>query len=737
MIEKNLRTWSVAFVVGVVLLLRPGFAMKASYGAWTPEGLDELRAPNAPWEIHAEKLEYHEKEGVYVAEGDVVIQKGAQVLKANRAVYHRKSGIAEVWGNVRFETQGDVITGQKAIFYLNKRSGKIEQGHVFLRENQLHISSSSLERLSENTYLAKDCKITTCDGERPAWSLTASEVKVTLEGYGTAKHAAFRIKDVPVLYFPYFIFPAKTKRQTGLLPPRMGYSGRNGLDIEIPFFWAISDQTDATFYERYMTKRGYMQGIEFRYITSKQSKGIFMLDILSDRKEKDLSDPDDAELSPLRRTNKVRYWFRGKADQDLPYGVQARLDADYVSDQDYLKELTGGLFGYEARPDIERKWGRPLEERLSPLRSSNLLVSRLWEGITLQADSHYYQRPEHPSPNETPEPLLGVHLARLVSPIASLPLFYSFGLSYQNIWRKDGDKGNEIRLGPEIMMPLRLGQYLELEPSFSFNYEGRWIDQARDGTEYSWARDYQGDLRLSSRMERLFDVSIGNIKRLRHTIRPSLTYTYHEVRSDDELGWFDPVTDEGKVNKVTMKLANTLDTRSEDKQGKVTYRQWVTFNLTQSYNVDEARKSLEPGNKRRPFDPLSISLTVKPIKIVDIYWSTQWDHYDNEFTNNDLSIELCIDRSGGRKDHYKAEYQSAKGQYRNLFLSADVGLWGGFSAGGSYSKDFYVDQEISSDVWVNYGAQCWGVKVVARREDEDTRFMVFFELKGLGQFRTW
>ena len=735
--QKNLRVFFVIVAANIILLFQPYLGPKPCVAAWRSQGAQEIGSPNLPWEIRASKLEYHDKEGVYVAEGDVVIKKGTQVLKANRAVYDRRSGIAKVWGDVHFESGGDIITGSRAVFDLNKQTGKIEQGHVFLRQNHVHISSRSLERLSEDTYLAKDCKITTCDGQRPAWSLTAAEVKVTVEGYGTAKHAAFRIKDVPVLYFPYFIFPAKTKRQSGLLPPRMGYSDRNGLDVELPFFWAISAQTDATFYERYMTKRGYMQGLEFRYITSDGSKGAFMFDILSDRKDKDLNDPDDAEISPLPRTNKGRYWFRGKADQNLPFEMEARLDVDYVSDQDYLKEFTGGLFGYEARPNIQRKFGRPLEERLSPLRSSNLLLSRLWEGMTLQADSHYYQRPDHPSVNDTPEPLLGLHMSRLISPIPRTPMLYSLGLNYQNIWSQDGDKGNEISLAPEVTMPLRLGRYVEIEPSLSFNYEGRWVDQSQDGTQYAWARDYEADLRVSSRMEKIFDVSIGRIERLRHTIRPSLIYTYHEARSDDNLSWFDPLTDKGKLNKLSFTLENFLDARSKDEEGKVSYRQWATFSLTQPYNLDELRRSLNAGEKRRPFDPLQISFTLKPLRLLDIYWSARWDHYDNEFKSNDLSVELSLERWKGRKDHYRAEYQSAKGEYRNLLLSADVGLWGGFSAGGSFSKDFYVDQEISSDIWLDYEAQCWGVKVVAHREDEETRFMVFFELKGLGQFRTW
>ena len=103
---------------------------------------------------------------------------------------------------------------------------------------------------------------------------------MTIEGYGQVWHPSFRVKNFPVLYFPYMIFPAKTKRQSGLLMPDPGYSTRDGLTLNLPFFWAISDNTDATFNEYYMSRRGLMQGAEFRYALSPFSKGTLMLDYL-------------------------------------------------------------------------------------------------------------------------------------------------------------------------------------------------------------------------------------------------------------------------------------------------------------------------------------------------------------------------------------------------------------------------------------------------------------------------
>jgi LPS-assembly protein len=301
---------------------------------------------NAKWQITADKLSYDRDEGLYVAQGNVVIVRGGQVLKAKEARYNEKTGMVEATGDVVLEANGDVLKAEKAVFDLNSQTGKITKGRIFLHQNHYYISGEDMEKTGPNTYVVKSCNVTTCEGETPDWSITGSEVEVTLEGYGTVKNAVFRIRDLPAFYLPYTLFPAKSKRQSGALPPAAGYSSLNGAQVEVPIYWAISDQMDATFYEQYMSERGLMQGFEYRYVAEEDSKGDFLFDVLQDKiEEKNLSDPDQLNISPLPRTNETRYWLRSRTNQQLPLGVRAKLDTDYVSDADYLKEFYGSLFG--------------------------------------------------------------------------------------------------------------------------------------------------------------------------------------------------------------------------------------------------------------------------------------------------------------------------------------------------------------------------------------------------------
>jgi LPS-assembly protein len=711
--------------------------MKASFSVAADESLKGLglEGREARWEIKARKLSYLEREGLYVAEGDVVISRDGQVLSAQKASYNEKTGVAEVSGDVRLEINGDILTGESGAFNLKTYTGQITKGRLFDREHHFYISGDLVEKVGPNRYMIKNCRLTTCDGVKPDWSVTGSEVEVTVEGYGKVKNVAFRIRDVPFFYLPYAIFPVKTKRQSGVLPPQAGYSNINGAMVEVPIFWAISDQTDATFYPRYMSKRGFMQGFEFRYVAEHDSKGDFLFDILfDDMKEKNLNDPDDVELSPFPRTNETRYWLRSRTDQQLPLGVLARLDTDFVSDQDYLREFTGGLVGYEARQELAGRYGRPIEEIQSPNRRSALRLSRDGQGYSLQGGGAYFQLPENPPNDPTPQPLGIANFSILPTQIPSLPLFLKrFDTVYEYIWRDVGTQGQSISFSPAVNYPIWFGRYLAFEPSVGYAINSQWFDEPGGDTNHQSKDVYEVQGRLSTILERIFDFQWRDAKKLKHQIRPSLIYTYRVPQDEDKPSpWFEPILTEGRINRFSFALENFFDVRKENEKGEVSYAQWAALRLAQGYDVDEARRDEEPAREKRPFEPLEVELRLTPFPYLDFKGGVLWDHQEDQVSATDLSLEFSLDRSGGRKDRFKVDYLYIKGESENINYNINVNLWHGFSVGTFLQKDISRRHDISTGYWLEYQSHCWGVRLSATSFDEISTFMVTFNLLGLG-----
>ena len=97
--------------------------------------------------------------------------------------------------------------------------------------------------------------------------IEASEITLDhASGIGTGEHLKLKIYGVPIAYAPKLSFPITDERKSGLLFPTIGYGQNWGFNIEVPYYWNIAPQHDATFSGRLMTNRGLLGSGEYRYM---------------------------------------------------------------------------------------------------------------------------------------------------------------------------------------------------------------------------------------------------------------------------------------------------------------------------------------------------------------------------------------------------------------------------------------------------------------------------------------
>ncbi len=148
----------------------------------------------------------------------------------------------------------------------------------------LKITSTKLERISQEIYEAQEATITSCycrEGESPAWRIYSDHYRAQYEGYADIKHAVFFVKEIPIFYLPYLRVPVKNKRQTGLLPMTYSFNKIDGVTLGIPFYWAINKESDATIDFNRIENRGFQLGLQYRHQLSKEfgwefkSEGVY------------------------------------------------------------------------------------------------------------------------------------------------------------------------------------------------------------------------------------------------------------------------------------------------------------------------------------------------------------------------------------------------------------------------------------------------------------------------------
>ncbi|MDO9263307.1 MAG: LPS assembly protein LptD, partial [Desulfosalsimonadaceae bacterium] len=602
-----------------------------------------------------------------------------------------------------------------------------------------------------------------CDGERPAWQITGQNLDVTIEEYGWVKIAAFRVKDMPVLYLPYVFFPVKTKRQSGLLTPQINFSSRNGVEVTQPLYWAINQSSDATLYYHHLQERGEKIGGEYRYTVSRRSKGTLMMDSLDDRQADDGTGdwgyPDD----PWMRTNSDRYWFRTKIDQALPGDVKAALDLDIISDQDYLHEFSDGYTGFNETKDyFNSQFGRDLDDENDPVRENALTFSRIWTQYSVNAELLWYDdvvKRRQESTDNTLQQLPGVTFDAIKQPVLNDRFLVGMNSEYNNFFRKDGDTGQRMDIHPRIYLPLHYQNYFAFEPSAGFRqtawYTDPEIPDAADDSANPTYNDYKHrelyDLKadLSTDLFQVFQIKNETVDKIKHTITPKLEHSYIPDVDQSEYPLF---TDTDRIepeNLTTFSLTNFLISKRHTQKPKSDgfsanapaampdsdpYHQFLRFLLSQSYDF---RKADEPHEK--PYTPLYAELDVEPAGLLTLHADSEWSHDIGRFVSHNVNARL----TSGSGDYLLVEhrYSEDQDQIQNpgqdhiqsvclgwlKSITKSTGLF------GNYERNIETGKSIETVIGCHYQAQCWSVELSYKHEINDRKIGFMIGLNGLAE----
>jgi LPS-assembly protein len=718
--KTMLRRFSLAFYITFILMsapINPLWAEESSQG---------------PVDIEADSIAYDRDLNTYNAKGNVLITYDGGTLKGDSVILNKTTNVAEAEGHVVLKSASDTIEGDKVIFDTVAKTGIVYEGKMFVVKNHFYLKGSSIEKKGEATYNIKQATATTCDGEAPDWRLVGREINVTIDGYGILKNGRFLVKDIPILYIPCLPFPAKTTRQTGLLFPYLSYSqNKHGLDIEIPFFWAISENTDATFYQRYMSKRGFKEGIEFRYALGKGTFGTIYGDFLNDQKHvvEDLG----GGLTRNWQSDQKRWSYYWNHETRINPTFYARADIAKVSDIWYFRDFSSQNYYLDhyakKNDDRYKKVSFYGDEALGSLTSS-ARVFKGWDFYSLNLLGRYtddFTKPSNASTLQT-YPELTFTAAR--QSIFGTPLLWEMNTAYNYFYRSEGQKGHLYDLEPVFSLPISLGRYVQLTP------EVGWKGTFWQREDHEATGDLRGDERnvftagigLSTELTRVYDVSGTKIDKIKHSIKPEVSYQYI---ADDNQGtlpdYVIPVSDK---NALGYALTNTFTARIKDKDGKVSYREIARIKLAQAFDIKETRReTISPGDKKRPFSLMDLEVDVNPFSYVSLIVRNTLNVYSGDWIRANYDIAL----NDGRGDMMTVGYHYAQDFVKEIDLSLKAALTKSLDTQYIFRRNERDHRILESTVVLNYHKQCWGVTLGYSTSYNDHRFMLQISLTGLGK----
>lgn len=711
-----------------------------------------VSAPEDPreisWNISALMVTYDNERELYIAEDEVVITGGKTRLEADYVEFSNTTKEAFAQGNVLLISGNDTITCNAMKINLLTEMGTINQGTIFIQESNFYISGEKLRKTGEFTYDAKKGTITSCDGETPDWKITGKNIKVSIDGYGQASHAALWAKKMPVLYSPYLVFPVKNKRQTGFLVPRIHNSDRKGFGYEQPLYFAISRNTDATLYADYMSDRGVKVAGEYRYVLAPESKGMMVMDYLEDRKIDDgtAATKDYSYSSTPQRTNSDRYWFRMKHDQALPNEFKAKLDIDVVSDADYLHEFKEGLTGFDAtNENFEAMFGRSLDEYDDTTRKNSLLVTRGWSNYNLNIQALWYDdviARRQKTDDTTLQTLPSIELDSTRNKIGESGFYYTLDSEFRSFYRKDTTvtlvDGQRADFYPKLYYPTKLGKAFAFEPyvgvrGTAWNTKD-FTDTYGNDDDIRYRGLYDMGAALSTTINKVFSLNNGFAEKLQHEIVPKLEYGFQPNVVQDDLPYFDTLDDLEEKNLVTWSLTNTFTSRTSVLQPDGTqssqYKELGWFKLYQDYDIKNERDDDNATDK--PWQDLKLKYEFNPFHYLSTDGDIALDPYNRHFT--EVKVGAAI--KDNRGDSIYTAYRYSTNASHTWYTRFTGQITDYLKAYYSFESDLDREDTIESRVGILVQKECWGLALEFKEESADKSVAFMVTLRGIGEFGT-
>ncbi len=667
----------------------------------------QILRPEGPVEIEADQVIHLREQNLYQARGNVEIRMGRVRLRSDEVDFYSDTQIAEAQGHVELTDGEDVLRCEKMRVNLETQTGVVDNARLITQQN-FHITGKRVEKLGPKTYRIWDGTFTTCSGESPDWIFKAKRVDLTIEGYAVARSSFFEAKGVPLAYLPIGIFPVKTKRQTGFLIPDFGYSSEFGPEVNLPFFWAISQDKDATIYLNWLGDRGLKEGGEFRYAPSRNTQGQANFYYIDDQE---------------REEDRWAFFFRHD-QQELPLGLYARGDINLVSDNDYPFDFEEDFPGERL---IDVRTLRQLE--------STFVGGRAWPQYNLVGEFSYFDDLTVEDNDGTLQRLPEITLAAFDQPLWRTPVYGGGGFSYTHFWRLEGVRGNRLDLFPEVSLPFRPLRWLKFLPVAGLRETLYWPDNEPDGEDDFEARTLPSfGAVLSTTVSRIFETPPLGYDRVRHRIEPTVSYTYIPRVDQDDLPFFDERDRIPYTSEITYGLTNFIEGKIQSASGSE-IRRLLKLELSQSYSLGDP---FFPGedSPERQLSNIRGKLWFSPLRYLDLRSEAEYSLIQDQIVLHNTVASA----SDSRGDSVSLEYQFSKDELEQINFYAQIRLWEWADLFGSYRYDLFNDLRVETEAGLTYRSQCWNVtfsvedrnRSVDRTREDEIKVKLSISLVGLG-----
>ena len=588
---------------------------------WTLHGKAEIVFRD--YTLRADEVTYDEDTGLITATGNVYAEGGPndERISASHGTYNIKTQQGKFY---------DVLASTGVRF--KGKNVTLTNDYPFVFTGQM------VEKTGRDTFVVHHGSVTSCQLPNPKWTFNAERVEIKVGGNAKLYNSTFRIKKIPLFYFPVAGHPVnKAGRESGFLVPNFGASSRKGTIIGDSFFWAINRSVDATLGAEYYSSRGWAQHGEFRARpTDNSTIHATYFGVL------------DRGYGP-QKIDQGGQDIKLDAETILPWNIRSVANVNYLS-------------SFVFRAAFTEQFSQAVNSEVKSL----LFFSKDYNDYFFNASASRYQNFQSVTRGDL------ITILRLPSfeamaadhPIWKTPLYWSYDLALDGVSRREptfktNDLVGRFDLEPRVSLPLAWrgwSLFSEVATRNTFYTQRKaassGIGAVEDKLLNRRAIEASAELRAPA-LSRIFDKTLFG-RKVKHTIEPRASYhivngvtAFPNVIRFDERDILSDTSEMeyGIVQRLYLKRQGQCDPaeNSSKEPGACGPQEFISWEVLNRYYLDPSFGAAVIDGKRnvltstvdltgiafltepRRFSPVISKLRVRTSKNTDVQWQMDYD----------------------------------------------------------------------------------------------------------------
>jgi hypothetical protein len=488
-------------------------------------------------------------------------------------------------------------------------------------QGEMYVGSGVTKKVNDSTLYVRDISITTSKKDRPDYYIDINKAKIIPNKKIIAGLSQLYIADVPTpAILPFAYFPLTKTRTSGILMPTWGETSSKGYFLQNGgYYLAISDYFDLALTGDLYTNGSWGVRARSNYALKYKFRGSFSFNY--DNNVNSLKGFDDYSKSS-------QYNIQWTHSQDAAANPNANLSASVnMGSSKYFKESlneysTNSFLNNTLNSSISysKKFvGTPFNLSLSATHSQNTNtqdINMTLPSMVLNMDRIYPFAPKNGSKKNA------IHR---ISLNYNLNGRYEIKTNDEDFLSKRMFEGARTGMKHTVSLStnMKMLSYFTLNPSANYNeyWYLDYISKSFDANTnkvlkdtingFKSIRDYSMGVGISTNIYGTFNFKKGRLKAIRHTISPSVSYSYRPDFGFYNKTYYDPLKNEyvsyspfegamfgspgaGVSNSIGINIRNTFEAKVMEKDSTKTEPKRISLlnNLNISGSYDITRDSL-------------------------------------------------------------------------------------------------------------------------------------------------